>query len=82
MITLSQLTELLGWASIINIAYLCIASFVLIFMKGAVSSIQKKMFELDEAELNAKYFDFISTYKVLTLVFMVAPYLALKIMGY
>lgn len=82
MITISQFTELLGWASIINIAYLCLASLVLIFMKGAVSSIQKKMFDLNEAELNSKYFDFISTYKVVTLAFIVAPYLALKIMGY
>lgn len=61
MITISQLTEFLGWVSIINIAYLCLASLVLIFMKGAVSSIQKKMFDLDEAQLNSKYFDYIST---------------------
>lgn len=82
MMTLSELTELLGWAAIINIAYLCIASFTLVFMKGAVTSIQKKMFDLDEKELNSKYFDFLSVYKIITLVFMVAPYVALKIMGY
>ena len=82
MITISQLTELLGWASVINIAYLFLASLVLIFMKGAVSSIQKKMFDLEEKELNSKYFDFLSSYKIVTLAFMVAPYIALKIMGH
>lgn len=32
-------------------------------------------------ELSSKYFDFLSNYKIVTLVFMVAPYLALKVMG-
>jgi hypothetical protein len=79
--TLSQLTELLGWASIINIAYLCLATVILMVMRGTVASIHSKMFGVEEKELNPKYFDFLSTYKIMTLVFIVAPYLALKIMG-
>ncbi len=81
MITISQLTELLGWASLINIAYLVLASIVLMFMRGTITSIHSKLLDLDEKELKLKYFDFLSTYKIVTLVFMVAPYLALKIMG-
>jgi hypothetical protein len=81
MITLSQLTELLGWATVINIAYLLLATLILVFMRGAISSIHSKMFDLDKKELSSKYFDFLSTYKILTLVFIVAPYIALKIMG-
>jgi hypothetical protein len=81
MITISQLTELLGWASVINIAYLFLATLTLMFMKGTVSSIHSKMFDIDEKELSSKYFDYLSNYKIATLVFMVAPYIALKIMG-
>ena len=81
MITLPQLTELLGWASLTNIAYLCLATFLLMFMKGTVASIHSKMFDIDKRELNSKYFDFLSSYKIVTLVFMFAPYIALKIMG-
>ena len=81
MITISQLTELLGWASIINIGYLFLATIILMFMRGTVSSIHSKMFDIDEKELSSKYFDFLSNYKIVTLVFMVAPYIALKIMG-
>jgi hypothetical protein len=81
MITLSQLTELLGWASIINIAYLLFATIIIAFMKGAISSIHSKMFRVDEKELDSKYFDFLSIYKIVTLVLIVAPYIALKIMG-
>ncbi len=80
MMTLSQLTELLGWASVINIAYLLLATIIIVFMKGGISSIHSKIFRVDEKELDSKYFDFLSTYKIMTLVFIVAPYIALKIM--
>ena len=81
MITISQLTELLGWASVINVGYLFLATIILMFMRGTVSSIHSKMFDIAEEELSSKYFDFLSNYKIVTLVFMVAPYIALKIMG-
>ncbi len=81
MITLSQLTELLGWATVINIAYLLLATLILVFMRGTISSIHSRMFDIDEKKLSSKYFDFLSVYKIVTLVFIVAPYIALKIMG-
>ena len=79
--TLSELTELLGWASAINIAYLLLATIVIAFMKGTISSIHSKIFRVDGKDLDSKYFDFLSHYKIMTLVFFVAPYIALKIMG-
>ena len=81
MITLSQLTEILGWASLINITYLVFATIVIAFIRGAISSIHGKLFRLNGKELDSKYFDFLSNYKIMTLVFIVAPYIALKIMG-
>ena len=82
MFTLSQLTELLGWASLLNMAYLILASLILVFSKDKISSIHIKLFGMEKEELNSKYFDFISTYKIVTLVFFIAPYLALKIIGH
>ena len=79
--TISQLTELLGWASIINVAYLFVAGITVMSMGGTISSLHSKMFHVDEKELGSKYFDFLSNYKIVTLVFVVAPYMALKIMG-
>jgi hypothetical protein len=81
MITISQLTELLGWVALLNMGYLLIATLLLVFMRGSVSSIYSKMFDLDEADLSSKYFSFLSNYKVVTLVFVLTPYIALKIMG-
>jgi hypothetical protein len=82
MITISQLTELLGWASVVNITYLFVASFTLMFMRGTVVAIHSKLMKIEEHELSSKYFNFLSYYKIATLVFFVAPYIALKIMGY
>jgi len=82
MFTLSQLTELLGWASVINIAYLILATLFITFTKSSISSIYIKLFDMDKQALNSKYFDFLSMYKIATLVFIVAPYIALKIMGH
>jgi len=81
MITISQLTELLGWAVVINVGYLLLTAIIITFMRGTVSSIHIRMLDIDEKELSSKYFDFLSNYKIVTLVFMVAPYIALKIMG-
>ena len=81
MITISQLTELLGWAAVINIAYLLLATLIIIFMRGTISSIHSKMFDIEKKEISSKYFDFLSSYKIVTLVFIVAPYIALKIIG-
>jgi hypothetical protein len=50
-------------------------------MRGTISSIHIRMFDIEEKQLNSKYFDFLSIYKIVTLVFIVAPYIGLKIMG-
>ena len=81
MITLSQLTELLGWASIINIAFLTLATLSIILMREKISSIHSKMFGVDKKDLSKIYFNYLANYKILSLVFCVAPYVSLKIMG-
>jgi hypothetical protein len=81
MITISQLTAFLGWATIINIAYLTLASVMLILMKETIRSIHSRMFDVDENKIGHMYFSFLSNYKVVTMAFFAAPYIALKIMG-
>ena len=82
MITITQLTQFLGWVSVINIGYLLLASIILIFKRGLISNIHMKLFDIEEKELSSTYFSFLSNYKIFTLVFFVAPYIALKIMGH
>lgn len=82
MITLSQLTELLGWASILNIGFLTISTILLIAMKSMVASIHSKMFDIPENQLTLIYFKYLAHYKILSFVLIISPYFALKIMGY
>jgi len=81
MLTISQLTELLGWASIINIGILIAATIALSTMKNLVVGIHSRMFGLQEDELKIIYFKYLANFKMLTTVFILVPYLALKIMG-
>lgn len=79
--SISQLTELLGWAAILNMAMLMVASVSLLLFKDRISAIHSKMFGLDKQELPALYFQYLANYKVLTLVFFMVPYFSLKLMG-
>lgn len=81
MITLSQITELLGWASVLNIGMLLLAGMILMFMRSFVTGIHSKMFGIPEDELAVIYFKYLANYKTLSFVFIIAPYISLKIMG-
>ncbi|MDP5035507.1 MAG: hypothetical protein NWQ42_05250 [Alishewanella sp.] len=80
--TLSQLTELLGWATLLNLAYLSFVSMMLMLGRNLAVALHQKFFDLDATALQLKFYAFLSQYKVITLTFLVAPYLALKIMGF
>ena len=82
MMTLSQLTELLGWVSLLNIGFLLFATIVLSLAKSFMVTVHSKMFAVPENELTLIYFQYLANYKMLSLIFMVFPYIALKIMGH
>ena len=82
MMTLSQVTELLGWASILNIVFLLITTASLVLMREFVISTHSKMFNISKDELPAIYFTYLANYKVISLIFFIVPYISLKIMGY
>jgi len=82
MVTLAQLSEFFGWAALLNIGILSFFSILLITMKSKIASIHSKMFAISEQEISVCYFNYLANYKVLTTVFTITPYLALKIMGH
>lgn len=82
MITLAQLTELLGWASVLNIAMLLLTTVLLVVARPFLTSVHSRLFGLSADELAKCYFNYLAQYKVLTFVFNIAPYSALKIMGH
>lgn len=82
MITIEQLTELLGWAAILNVAVLLFTSIMLVLLRPTITSIHSKMFGIPENSLAILYFNYLANYKTLSFVFIVVPYVALKIMGH
>lgn len=79
--TIEVLTELLGWASVINIVILLLSTLSLIAMRGAISGIHSKLFGLDEKDLGRAYFQYLAQYKIAIIVLNIAPYIALKVMA-
>ncbi|MCK5881192.1 MAG: hypothetical protein KAG18_04895 [Sinobacterium sp.] len=82
MLTLSAITEVLGWASLLNIAFLMFTTLSMILMKNSISLIHSKLFGINEKDLPKIYFSYLANYKILSLVFFIAPYISLKIMGH
>ncbi len=81
MMTIDALTELLGWASTINIVVLMLSTLGLVAMRGVISNIHSRLFGLDEKDLGRAYFQYLAQYKIAIIVLNIAPYLALKIMA-
>tara|TARA_R110002096_G_scaffold425864_1_gene634918 strand:+ start:3196 stop:3438 length:243 start_codon:yes stop_codon:yes gene_type:complete len=79
--TVEALQTFLGWCLVINSGLLVISSVLLILMKSVVTSMHAKMFGLEESEVRGIYFRYLGYYKIAILVFNLAPYLALRMMG-
>lgn len=82
MFTTETLTTFLGWASVINIGVLLFTTLAILAIRKPITRIHAKLFGLDESTLANAYFRYLVHYKILVLVFNLAPYFALKVMGY
>ena len=50
-------------------------------MKNTIMPIHQKMLGMSETDLSKAYFQYMAQYKILIIVFNLAPYLALRVMG-
>jgi hypothetical protein len=81
MSVFTDLTAFLGWCTLINLAFLGIATLALTVMRGAILSIHRRMFGIAEKDLLLLYMQYLANYKIVVLVFNLVPYLALRISG-
>lgn len=79
MTSLSTLTEILGWCTVINFGLLAIAAISLMSMRSWIAPLHSRMFKIGEEELSRYYFQYLGNYKLLVIVLNFVPYLALKI---
>ncbi len=81
MNTIEAIREFLGWCSVINIGLLIVSGILVVSLRGPVSRIHAKMFDLDESDTRRAYFQYLGQYKIAIIVFNIVPYFALKVMG-
>ena len=79
--TMQQLTTLLGWCSVINIAVLALSAFVVVALKGVIVKIHSGMFGVDPTNLPSAYFQYLGNYKIAIFVLNVVPWISLKLMA-
>ncbi|MDP3936621.1 MAG: hypothetical protein Q8R92_00615 [Deltaproteobacteria bacterium] len=79
--TMGTATELLGWASAINVGVLLLSTLALLAMRESITKIHSRLFGLDEKDLGRAYFQYLAQYKIAIIVLNIAPYLALKLMA-
>ncbi len=81
MSSLQTLTAFLGWCTVINIGLLMFAAVVLGLVRGPISQIHAKMYDLNESDLSRGYFQYLAQYKIAVLVLNLVPYVALKMIA-
>lgn len=79
---LHLVTQFVGWMAVLNISYLLLATALIAILGDKLSVLHAKLFKVNQDTLSEQYFEFLGKYKLMTLVFNIAPYFALKIMGY
>ena len=77
--SIAELTTFLGWVSVINIGILLFSTFMVVTFRDACAQIHAKMFDMKKPDILRAYFQYLAQYKTLTLVFNLAPYIALRI---
>ncbi len=72
------LTAVFGWMTVLNFAILLFSSLMIVTMQDWIAGIHSKMFQMEQAEVKKAYFKFLANYKLLTIVFCLMPWVALK----
>lgn len=80
MIDIHSVTVFLGWCSILNIAVLAFSFLFISVFKDITINVHAKLTGVNSNDLPKLYFHYIGTYKMVTLVFNIVPYFALKLM--
>ena len=81
MNSLESLAAFFGWCTVLNYGLLIFMTLIVTAMRGTMISMHSRLFGVSEADLPRCYFKVLAHYQSLTLVFSLAPYVALKLMA-
>ncbi len=78
---MTTLTALFGWMLVINIGVYTLAAIFIIFARDWTARLEARITGVPEKVWPRLFMDYLSRYKVAIMVFNLAPYLALRIVG-
>ncbi len=77
--TTETLITFFGWLTVVNFGILLVAGIAILLMQDWMAGLHERMLGLPATEARRVYFGWLGSYKMLTLVFCFAPWLALQI---
>ncbi|WP_377193068.1 DUF6868 family protein [Ruegeria meonggei] len=77
--TQELLTTLFGWMAVLNIAVLLFSTLMIVLLQEWAVTVHGRMFQMEPPEVRRAYFRYLANYKILTLIFCIIPWLALKL---
>ena len=78
--TLEMAREFFGWVTLINLALFMFTAVMSILGRGFVQRVHGNLFELAPEDVNRALYNYLALYKIVFIVFCLAPWLALVIM--
>lgn len=73
------LTTVFGWMAVLNIAVLLFSTVMIVSLLDWIAGIHGRMFQMERTDVKRAYFRYLANYKILTLIFCIVPWLALKL---
>ena len=77
--TPEQLAAFLGWATLLNIAFLAYWSFMLLCCRNWIRKVHGRWVSLSEERFDEIHYQCMAIYKIGIFLFNLMPYLALRI---
>ncbi|WP_170359919.1 MULTISPECIES: DUF6868 family protein [Ruegeria] len=73
------LTTVFGWMTVLNLALLVFTTLMIVVSQDWAAKIHGRMFQMEPGDAKRAYFRYLANYKILTIVFCLMPWLALKL---
>lgn len=81
MDSLQTIRAFFAWCTVVNLALLICAALAIVFAGAPIKRLHENMFGLSDVDLSRAYFQYLAQYKIAIVVFNLAPYLALRVVG-
>jgi len=78
---IQTLTAFFMWCTILNVVLLSLSSLMCICAGDWAYRIHSKLFSISRETFNVMIYSFLALYKLLVIVFILIPYIALLIVG-